>query len=221
MRMDYLDGRVKEVPSTRRWNKRYKEILSAGEAVFADKGYGSTRLDDIADLVDLRRASLDYYFKDKEVLYDAVMADIYGELLNLFRDLRHIGNEDARLEACVAAWLAFLCRRPSAARIFLRESVDALILQRLASTPVMLELMKELIFVFPFLSDSEPNPEDVVRYALAVAGATLLAVAARPHVSGAPVQLYQVVGDLDLLKKNLLAFVRQLRHELAPGTSRL
>ena len=80
---------------TRRWQRRRDEILDAAERVFAEKGLGAATLEDVAARVELRRASLAYYFRDKDELYEACFTRIvrdgargargmpkYGDLTN-------------------------------------------------------------------------------------------------------------------------------------------
>src|SRR5262252_5018884 len=55
-------------------------ILAAAEQQFARRGFVATRLEDVAEAVDLKRAALFYHFRDKQSLYDAVVADAFGSL---------------------------------------------------------------------------------------------------------------------------------------------
>jgi AcrR family transcriptional regulator len=52
----------------RKRNKKIDEILSATNEVLRDKGYDSINLDEVADKVDLTKASLYHYFSSKEEL---------------------------------------------------------------------------------------------------------------------------------------------------------
>ena len=54
------------------------QILDAAEAVFAEKGFAAARLEDVAERVGIRRASIVYYFRDKQQLYDAVLTTVFG-----------------------------------------------------------------------------------------------------------------------------------------------
>ena len=53
-----------------------EKILLAAEKVFAEKGYGSTAMADIAEEVQLPRSNLHYYFTTKSELYSAVLFDL-------------------------------------------------------------------------------------------------------------------------------------------------
>lgn len=53
-----------------------EKILLAAEKVFAEKGFGSTAMADIAREVQLPRSNLHYYFSTKTELYSAVLLDL-------------------------------------------------------------------------------------------------------------------------------------------------
>ena len=53
-----------------------EKILLAAEKVFAEKGFGSTAMADIAAEVQLPRSNLHYYFSTKSELYSAVLFDL-------------------------------------------------------------------------------------------------------------------------------------------------
>ena len=101
-------------------------ILAEAEALFAEKGFAATRLEDVAENVGIRRASIVYYFKDKRDLYDAVLEDVFRELFDRIEAaLSSPAAILARIEDCVNAWVDFVSHRPSFARILLREVADA------------------------------------------------------------------------------------------------
>src|SRR5580765_5427209 len=47
--------------------------LRSAEDVFATLGYAGARMEDVAERVGIRRASLMYYFRDKHALYEALL----------------------------------------------------------------------------------------------------------------------------------------------------
>jgi len=101
-------------------------ILAAAEALFAEKGFAATRLEDVAENVGIRRASIVYYFKDKRELYDAVLDDVFRDLYDRIESaLSGPSTILARIEDCVNAWVDFVGQRPSFARILLREVANA------------------------------------------------------------------------------------------------
>ena len=58
-----------------------RAILEAAESCFAAQGFEATRLEDVAAEVGIRRASIVYYFRDKSELYEAVLDELFGELV--------------------------------------------------------------------------------------------------------------------------------------------
>ena len=101
-------------------------VLAAAEALFAERGFASARLEDVARAVGVRRASLLYYFHDKEELYDAVLAELMQALhARVAVAVRADGTLAERVLRGVAAWIDFVEQRPGFARIVLREAADA------------------------------------------------------------------------------------------------
>jgi len=101
-------------------------ILGAAERCFADNGFDRTRLEDVAAAVGIRRASIVYYFRDKQDLYDTVVADLFAGLHQRLRAaLECPGPPPQRIEAAVCAWVDYVAERPALARVLLREVADA------------------------------------------------------------------------------------------------
>ncbi len=104
---------------------RRDEILEAAEAVFAEAGYDRARLEDVAQRVGIRRASLLYHFRDKASLYVAVLDSMLKDLESRYRRvLGEDGSPGARLERTVDEWLDFVAERPALVRLMLRELAD-------------------------------------------------------------------------------------------------
>jgi AcrR family transcriptional regulator len=101
---------------------RRETILQVAEDVFAERGYDRARLDDVAQRVGIRRASLLYHFRDKGALYGAVLDSIFEDLIEGYRRvLDGDGSAGERLEQTVDTWLDVISRRPNIVRIMLRE----------------------------------------------------------------------------------------------------
>ncbi|RJF93103.1 TetR/AcrR family transcriptional regulator [Sphingomonas cavernae] len=100
-------------------------ILEAAETVFAEVGFATARLEDVAAAVGIRRPSIIYYFANKQELYDAVEEDIFACMHQ--QALKGIAANDKpidRLLGLLDGWLDFLVARPSAARIIQRLVAD-------------------------------------------------------------------------------------------------
>ena len=103
-----------------------RAILGAAEQIFAERGFAATRLEDVAQRVGIRRASIVYYWKDKRALYDAVLDSVFSGLRERV-EAALSGPEPLprRAEACVSAWVEYVGSRPTFARLLLREVADA------------------------------------------------------------------------------------------------
>jgi AcrR family transcriptional regulator len=87
-----------------------------------EHGFDAARLEDVAGAVGIKRAAIAYYYKDKRELYEAVLADLFGGLLERLRvALDPEGNLTLGGEAAVLAWSDYVLERPALARILLRE----------------------------------------------------------------------------------------------------
>lgn len=173
-------------PQRSRAERTRTAVLEAAEAIFAEKGFAATRLEDVADRVGIRRASIVYYFKDKKELYHAVLAGVFGGLhARIDAALARPDPLPARIEAGVAAWVDYVGSRPSIARLILREVADAAPGHQpalLDHTGPFFELIRKQVF--------EREPEQVaklakidpVHLASTIAGATVFFVAAMPSL---------------------------------------
>ncbi len=70
---------VQTKPPRQKERRRAREqrILAAAEKVFAEAGFGGATMQLIADMADLPKASLHYYFPTKESLYRQVVEKIF------------------------------------------------------------------------------------------------------------------------------------------------
>ncbi|HXJ34969.1 MAG TPA: TetR/AcrR family transcriptional regulator [Candidatus Eisenbacteria bacterium] len=104
---------------------RRAAIIVAAEQIFAEQGYDRARLEDVAQRVGVRRASLVYYFKDKAELYATVLDHLLHELFARYqRVLVGGGPIEQRIEGLVDVWVDFVHHRPALLRILLREMAD-------------------------------------------------------------------------------------------------
>jgi TetR/AcrR family transcriptional regulator len=173
----------KKPERTRRWLRRRSEILTAAEAVFGQKGFAGTRLEDVADRLEMRRPSLLYYFADKEALYDATFEVILEHLWSSIEAAREAKDPLERMDAIASAWIECLSGRPNAARILLRQIVDVLPTR---SEAVQARLGAILTAVREEIDEGVEaglfKPVDARMYAMTIAGASMLWVAAQPVV---------------------------------------
>lgn len=101
-------------------------ILAAAEQHFARRGFVATRLEDVAAAVDLKRAALFYHFRDKQALYNAVVADAFGSLGSRLQEAFAAPEPIAvRVERALEAWVDTVLARPTLARLILRHAAEA------------------------------------------------------------------------------------------------
>ncbi len=174
--------RTRVAPRTARAERTRAALLTAAETLFAEKGFAGTRLEDVAEVVGIRRASIVYHFRDKRELYDAVLADVLGGFrVRLEAALSAPGRPAQRIEEAVAAWVEYVGARPSLARILMREIADG----TTERTPALLaEIAPFVALVERFRdetrADAPARPVEPAHLASAIAGATLFYVAAMP-----------------------------------------
>jgi TetR/AcrR family transcriptional regulator len=160
-------------------------ILAAAELGFAERGFEATRLEDVAEQVGIRRASIVYHFRDKRELYDAVLESVFGGFRErLEAALATPGSLTAGIEAAVSAWVDYVGERPTLARLLLREAASGLP----GAPPALTSHLRPFFEVVQkFLAGRrdpilDAAPVDPVHVASAIAGTTVFFVAALPSL---------------------------------------
>lgn len=89
--------------------QRRAEIVAAGAAVFADRGYQGTSLEDIAASAGVTRPLLYHYFRDKDELYREILRAARAELDEALAAAVAAADAPAeRLRAGLTAYLTFV-----------------------------------------------------------------------------------------------------------------
>jgi len=184
---------------------RAHEILRVAIDVFGQAGYAGARIDEVALRVGIRRPSVLYHFPDKASLYAAAIGDVVTDIVD-----RVLGTEDHpddRLEAIANVWVDFVIERPNAARVLLRQMIDA--------DPIPLESTEEpvrrLLASIQSAIDERLDPKarkslDATEFALILSSTSLVWVASRSAVEGA-------LG-LDTLSPDSIQRHRRILHAL-------
>jgi TetR/AcrR family transcriptional regulator len=215
-------------PQPSRAERTRAAVLEAAEAIFAERGFAATRLEDVADRVGIRRASIVYYFRDKKELYHAVLAGVLGGLrVRIEEALSRPDPLPERLEAGVAAWVDYVGARPAFARLLLREVADAAPGRRpavLEHTQPFFELIQREVFARDGAALAELAPIDPVHLASTIVGATVFFVAAmpvllpdRPLDPVAPAQLAALREEVLGILRRLLGTKGPRKGRRAPG----
>lgn len=200
--------------ATRRAARTRTAILGAAEAIFAERGFAATRLEDVAERVGIRRASIVYYFKDKRELYDAVLDEVFAGLERRIESaLSSLDPLPARVEAGISAWVDYVGARPTTARLLLREVADGSpdrdsALRRF--TRPYFELIRKQVVERRDHGGEALARVDPVLVASTIAGTTIFYVAAMPTLVPELGLRPTRPESLNALREQLLGIVRPL-----------
>ena len=104
---------------------RKEEILDVATRLFAERGYEGTSMNDVAERVGMRKASLFYHFATKDALYEAVLDRLVASLQAALEAIYvSSGTYQDRLDAVTETVVTVLSTHPYAARLLLREAMD-------------------------------------------------------------------------------------------------
>jgi AcrR family transcriptional regulator len=104
---------------------RKEEILEVATRLFAERGYEGTSMNDVAERVGMRKASLFYHFATKDALYEAVLDRLVASLQAALEAIYvSSGTYEDRLDAVTETVVTVLSSHPYAARLLLREAMD-------------------------------------------------------------------------------------------------
>lgn len=77
-------------------------VVRAANALFKEKGFAATTLNDVAERVGMDRASLYYYVDSKEELLQEAVGDVMSANLDMLRALRtSVGSPESRLQQLI------------------------------------------------------------------------------------------------------------------------
>jgi AcrR family transcriptional regulator len=198
----------------RKAEKTRSRILEAAALRFAERGFADTRLEDVGEDVGIGRSAVLYHFKDKRLLYRAVLDVLFGGLLVELRSaLTAAGTLAERLEASVRAFVDYMGQHPTTARLAVRESVnpDPEIREEIQAQARPFLILLEMIFEEGERSGVfRPRRSDPLHFVSTVAGATLFYVAALPtFVAELPYDLLSE-EQLEAHKRDVLDITRRL-----------
>ncbi len=147
-----MTSREKSTRRTEAAETSKKAILDAAEALFAEKGYDATSLQEICDLAGVTRGLPNYFFGSKEQLYQAVLERTFA--LSLSRDLIKFMREQAHkpstraeesLGVVIERIFDFLVSHPTFIRLTEWEALNEG--RYLGDLPVLLTVLREAVQV--------------------------------------------------------------------------
>ena len=107
-----------------RYELRQSELVDAAAGVFADRGYDSTPVHELAQQIGLAAGGIYHYFGSKEQLLIAICDELVDPLLARARDLleeQADATPEARLRALVAVWVAHVVDHRDHMLVFQQE----------------------------------------------------------------------------------------------------
>jgi TetR/AcrR family transcriptional regulator len=111
-----MDVTLRPLPSPLR------ERLELAVSAFAEKGFEGTRMEDVAEVTGVPKATLYYHFQGKEQILAWLLADLLRDVAEEVRTaIASPGSALQRLEAIVRAQLAVMAARPDACRVLLAD----------------------------------------------------------------------------------------------------
>ena len=190
-------------------------ILEVAESVFAEKGFAAARLEEVAERVGIRRASIVYHFRDKRELYSAVLGQLVTGLLDQIAPVLDApGPLAGRIELAVSAFVDFVADRPTAVRILLREIADG----SPDHPPELLRHMGSIAALAARVIEGGERMRrfpkaDPIQIASAIAGTTMFHLAAVPILVRGSVYDPRQPERLEALRAEVLSLTRRLLGE--------
>lgn len=98
------------------------EILNAAKKIFQQKGMAAARMQEIADEAGINKAMLHYYYRSKEILFEAVFKSAF---LLLAPQLNAILNDDSSIENKIkkftSNYISFMMKHPYLPNFIIQE----------------------------------------------------------------------------------------------------
>ena len=112
--------------TTKRADKQTR-ILDVATALFSERGYAATRMQDIADGLGMKAGSLYYYFESKEAVLAAIVGERVGLAVSMLeRIVEGPGESLDQIRLAIAGHLDVFDRHADLYRIFQSERLDAI-----------------------------------------------------------------------------------------------
>jgi len=109
-------------------NKTKQKILEAAKIAFSKKGYDGVSIDGIAQLANVRKSLIYYYFPSKDVLFEEVWVNSIDELENeLFgKEEEETVNYSMKIKNFLRRYIDFLTSKKAISELIRREKANVL-----------------------------------------------------------------------------------------------
>lgn len=116
--------------------RQISERLSAAADLFAEKGLNDSKIEDVAAVTGVPKATLYYYFAGKEEILAFLLEDLLKDIAEAVNAIVHTDGTGAeRLELVIRAQLRAMAQRPAVCHALINE------LGRAARMPVIAEMI--------------------------------------------------------------------------------
>lgn len=99
-------------------------ILDVATDVFSRKGFEGTRIAEIAELAELPKANIYYYFSSKEEIYSEIIASLIASWDDALANIRAERDPAEALRDYIIAKLDYTARHPRESRLFASEIIQ-------------------------------------------------------------------------------------------------
>ncbi len=119
-----------------------EKIFNAARIIFQKKGFAGARMQEIADGAGINKAMLHYCFKNKELLFQAVFMNAFGQLAPQINEIFNSSESVfEKIKKFTDSYISFVIQNPY---------LPAFVIQEMNNNPE---------FVMSFLNDeNKPNP---------------------------------------------------------------
>ncbi|MDC1106803.1 TetR/AcrR family transcriptional regulator [Prolixibacteraceae bacterium] len=106
-------------------NNVESKIIEVARTVFIEEGYSGARMQRIADVAEINKALLHYYFRSKEKLYDEVVKDLMGQIASKIISILESEDTNAlKIETVVRMYTEMIEKHPKLPLFIMNEIHD-------------------------------------------------------------------------------------------------
>ena len=117
----------------RRFVKRREEILDVAARVFAQKGYGDTKITEIAEALDIADGTLYNYFDSKRDILLAIMNKAKSDIEPMLQEIGELQTRDDIVTVLAMTYDVFVAHLPFTRTLLMEAWADDTILQEYAA----------------------------------------------------------------------------------------
>lgn len=108
-------------------NETKQKILEAAKLAFSKKGYDGVSIDEIAQIANVRKSLIYYYFPSKDVLFEEVWVNSIDELENeLFGQVEETKNYSIKIKNFLRRYIDFITSKKAISELIRREKANVL-----------------------------------------------------------------------------------------------